>query len=153
MTIEYRMSQRGMQKGHDFFEGVLDHADRRFRTCIDRLAQGVWRAEEPVDNDCFEPIDGRIAVTITVKDQRMIVDFAGTSPQIRGFKNSSIANSTYTMTCAPRSETSSSQTSPATKSCRFCFLGPELTRRINGAKRRSTNCGIFGKHRRTFTPC
>ena len=55
--------------------------------------QGVWRAEEAVDNDCFEPIDGRIAVTLTVKDDRLIVDFAGTSPQVRGFKNSSIANS------------------------------------------------------------
>ena len=59
-----------------------------------RLAEGVWRAEETVDNDCFEPIDGRIAVTLTVKDDGLIVDFAGTSPQIRGFKNSSIANST-----------------------------------------------------------
>ena len=78
----------------DFFEGVLAHADRRFRACIARLAKGVWRAEEAVDNDCFEPIDGKIAVTLTVKDDGLIVDFAGTSPQLRGFKNSSIANST-----------------------------------------------------------
>ena len=47
-----------------------------------------------VDNDCFEPIDGRIAVALTVEDSRLVVDFAGTSPQIKGFKNSSIANST-----------------------------------------------------------
>ena len=32
--------------------------------------------------------------TLTVKDDGLIVDFAGTTPQIRGFKNSSIANST-----------------------------------------------------------
>ena len=88
------VEELGADRADDFFEGVLDHADRRFRTCIDRLAEGVWRAEESVDNDCFEPIDGRIAVTLTVKDRRLIVDFAGTSPQIRGFKNSSIANST-----------------------------------------------------------
>ena len=88
------VEELGAGRAGDFFEGVLDHADRRFRTCIDRLAEGVWRAEETVDNDCFEPIDGRIAVTLTVKDRRLIVDFAGTSPQIRGFKNSSIANST-----------------------------------------------------------
>ena len=73
---------------------MLAHADRRFRGCVARLAKGVWRAEEPVDNDCFEPIDGKVAVTLTVKDDGLIVDFAGTTPQIKGFKNSSIANST-----------------------------------------------------------
>ena len=79
----------------DFFEGVLAHADRRFRRLHRRgWPQGAWRAEEPVDNDCFEPIDGKIAVALTVKDDGLIVDFAGTSPQISGFKNSSIANST-----------------------------------------------------------
>ena len=84
----------GVDRADEFFEGVLDHADRRFQTCIDRLAQGVWKGEEPVDNDCFEPIDAKIAVTITVKGRKLVVDFAGTSPQVRGFKNSSIANST-----------------------------------------------------------
>ena len=69
-------------------------APRWFRSCLSRLTEGVWRGEEAVDSDCFESIDGRIVVTLTVKDQRLIVDFAGTSPQVRGFKNSSIANST-----------------------------------------------------------
>ncbi|MBI2767205.1 MAG: hydantoinase B/oxoprolinase family protein [Chloroflexi bacterium] len=88
------VEELGSDRAGDFFEGVLAHADRRFRSCIDRLAEGVWRAEETVDNDCFEPIDGRIAVTLTVKDSELVVDFTGTSPQVKGFKNSSIANST-----------------------------------------------------------
>ena len=88
------VEELGVERAPDFFEGVLAHADRRFRGCVARLAKGVWRAEEPVDNDCFEPIDGKVAVTLTVKDDGLIVDFAGTSPQLRGFKNSSIANST-----------------------------------------------------------
>lgn len=88
------VEELGVDRADEFFEGVLDHADRRFQTCIDRLQQGVWKGEEPVDNDCFEPIDAKIAVTITVKGRKLVVDFAGTSPQVRGFKNSSIANST-----------------------------------------------------------
>ncbi|HYX04436.1 MAG TPA: hydantoinase B/oxoprolinase family protein [Reyranella sp.] len=88
------VEELGVERAGDFFEGVLDHADRRFRSSVSRLTEGVWRGEEPIDNDCFDPIDGRIAVTLTVKDQRLVVDFAGTSPQVRGFKNSSIANST-----------------------------------------------------------
>ncbi|UYN95554.1 MAG: hydantoinase B/oxoprolinase family protein [Enhydrobacter sp.] len=88
------VDELGVDRADEFFEGVLAHADRRFQGCIARLARGVWRAEEAVDNDCFEPIDGRIAVTLTVEERRLVVDFAGTSPQVRGFKNSSVANST-----------------------------------------------------------
>ncbi len=88
------VEELGAARADEFFEGVLAHADRRFQTCIDRLAEGTWRAEEPVDSDCFEKIDARIAVTLTVKDRKLVVDFAGTSPQVRGFKNSSVANST-----------------------------------------------------------
>jgi len=87
------VEELGADKANDFFEAVLDHADRRFKGCIDRLVHGTWRAEEKIDNDCFEPIDGRITVALTVEDGRLIVDFAGTSSQVRGFKNSSIANS------------------------------------------------------------
>ncbi|MBS0523852.1 MAG: hydantoinase B/oxoprolinase family protein [Proteobacteria bacterium] len=87
------VEELGADKADDFFEAVLDHADRRFRGCIDRLAHGTWRAEETIDNDCFEPIDGRIAVALTVEDGKLVVDFAGTTAQVRGFKNSSIANS------------------------------------------------------------
>lgn len=88
------VEELGVDRADDFFEGILAHADRRFQACIERLAEGVWQGEEPVDSDCFEPIDARIAVTVTVKDRRLIVDFDGTSPQVRGFKNSSVANST-----------------------------------------------------------
>jgi len=88
------VEELGVARAGDFFEGVVAHADRRFQGCIDRLTEGVWRAEESVDNDCFGPIDGRIVVTLTVKDRRLVVDFAGTSPQVQGFKNSSVANST-----------------------------------------------------------
>ncbi|QOZ23878.1 hydantoinase B/oxoprolinase family protein [Bradyrhizobium sp. CCBAU 51753] len=84
----------GVDHAIEFFEAVLAHADRRFRTSSSRLPRGTWRAEETVDHDCFQPIDGRIVVTLTVSDSGLVVDFDGTSPQIRGFKNSSIANST-----------------------------------------------------------
>jgi N-methylhydantoinase B len=88
------VEELGSDRAGEFFEGVLDHADRRFQGCISRLARGTWRAEESVDNDCFQPIDGKIAVTLTVGDSRLTIDFEGTSPQVRGFKNSSVANST-----------------------------------------------------------
>ncbi|HEY2873705.1 MAG TPA: hydantoinase B/oxoprolinase family protein, partial [Reyranella sp.] len=87
------VEELGADQANDFFEAVLDHADRRFKGCIDRIAHGTWRAEESIDNDCFEPIDGKITVALTVENGKLIVDFAGTTAQVRGFKNSSIANS------------------------------------------------------------
>lgn len=84
----------GADRAGEFFEAVLDHADRRFRDAFSRLAKGTWKAEEPVTHDCFQPIDSRIMVTLTAGESGLIVDFEGTSPQMRGFKNSSVANST-----------------------------------------------------------
>lgn len=88
------VEEMGADRADEFFEAVLNHANRRFQASFSQLAKGVWRAEEAVNNDCFEPIDGRIAVTVTVGEASLIVDFEGTSPQMRGFKNSSVANST-----------------------------------------------------------
>ncbi|SPP98118.1 hydantoinase B/oxoprolinase family protein [Bradyrhizobium vignae] len=84
----------GADRAGEFFEAVLDHADRRFRASVSRLPKGSWKAEEPMDHDCFQPVDSAIVLTLTVGESGLIVDFDGTSPQMRGFKNSSIANST-----------------------------------------------------------
>lgn len=75
-----------------YFDGVLAHGERRMRQAITSLPDGVYEAEEGFDNDCFGPADVAIKVTIAIEGGRMQVDFTGTSPQIRGFKNSSLAN-------------------------------------------------------------
>ncbi len=75
-----------------YFSGVLDHADRSVRREIMRLPDGVYRGEDRSDNDCFEIRDVVVRVTLTIDGDRMTVDFTGTDPQIRGFKNSSLGN-------------------------------------------------------------
>lgn len=92
--IAMLVDEVGADRADEFFEAVVDHADRRFRAAVSRLPQGSWKAEEPMDHDCFGPVDSVIAVTLTVGETGLIVDFEGTSPQMRGFKNSSIANTT-----------------------------------------------------------
>ncbi len=56
------------------------------------IPDGVYTAEESFDTDCFEPMDIRLVTTITKAGDKLTVDFTGTAPQIRGFKNSSVAN-------------------------------------------------------------
>jgi N-methylhydantoinase B len=74
------------------FEGVCDHAERRFRARVAELPDGTWTAEERWDDDCFGPADLAIRLALTVEGDRIVVDFTGTDDQIVGFKNSSYVN-------------------------------------------------------------
>ncbi len=76
----------------DLFEGILSHADRRFRAALKDLPNGVYEASDYTNNDCFELKDTVIRVKLTLGDEGLTVDFTGTDPQMRGFKNSSLAN-------------------------------------------------------------
>ena len=75
-----------------YFKGILDHGERRLREAIAALPDGVYSSEESYEHDCFEPADIRIRVALTVAGDQLTVDFTGTDPQIRGFTNSSLAN-------------------------------------------------------------
>ena len=77
----------------DVFEAVLDHADVSFRKIVSELPDGVYVGDEHTDNDCFSPGKFNIHVTLTVKGDSITVDYTGTDKQMRGFKNSPIANS------------------------------------------------------------
>ncbi|MSP89804.1 MAG: hydantoinase B/oxoprolinase family protein, partial [Alphaproteobacteria bacterium] len=82
----------GAVEAQRYFDGILDHGDRRMRAILAALPDGTYRAEEKFDNDCFEPADLPIKVALTIAGDRLKVDFTGTAPQIKGFKNSSLAN-------------------------------------------------------------
>ncbi|MDP6708539.1 MAG: hydantoinase B/oxoprolinase family protein, partial [Alphaproteobacteria bacterium] len=86
------VEELGLDSFRDYFEGILVHADRSFRDCIASIPDGDYLAEEAIDNDCFEPTDAMIRVRLGVAGDAMTVDFTGTDAQIRGFKNSSVAN-------------------------------------------------------------
>ena len=88
------VEQMGPDQARLYFDGILEHGDRRLRALLAALPDGTYHAEERFDNDCFEPADIRIRVALTIAGDRMKVDFTGTDPQIRGFKNSSLANTT-----------------------------------------------------------
>lgn len=75
-----------------YLEGILDHAERLVLEEIATLPAGFYEGDDESDNDCFGPADIRVRVRITVARTGIHVDFTGSSPQIAGFKNSSIAN-------------------------------------------------------------
>jgi len=75
-----------------YFAGILDLGERRMRAELAALPDGTWRGEDGTDTDCFEDKPYRMRVAVTIAGEAMTVDFTGTDPQMKGFKNSSIAN-------------------------------------------------------------
>lgn len=86
------VEELGVDTALGYFDGILAHAAARMSAAIAALPQGTYRGEDRTDNDCFELRDVWIRVAVTLKDGRAVVDFTGTDPQIRGFKNSTVAN-------------------------------------------------------------
>lgn len=75
-----------------YLEGILDYAEHLVREELATLPFGIYEGDDASDNDCFGPSDIRVRVRLTVSKEGLHVDFSGSSPQIAGFKNSSIAN-------------------------------------------------------------
>ena len=90
--LETIVDDLGIELAQACFQGVLDHGDRMFRQSVAALPDGVWYGEDWSENDCFEAVRTPIRVAITVNGDRLKVDFDGTGPQMKGFKNSSAAN-------------------------------------------------------------
>jgi N-methylhydantoinase B len=67
-------------------EDLMDYSERLMRAAIDRIPDGVYKAETRIDGFLDDPEPSRrdlkIAVTITVKGDEMEVDLTGTAPQV-----------------------------------------------------------------------
>ena len=63
------------------------YAERRMRAAIGRLPDGVYRARDVVEGDGTDGRDVEIQATVTVRGDRIEVDFAGTAPQVAGNVN------------------------------------------------------------------
>jgi N-methylhydantoinase B len=90
--IAERVSALGLSLGSACMDGIMAHADQMFRRVVAQLADGTYRGEDGFDDDCFEPMDIPIKVALTIAGDQLTVDFTGTADQIKGFKNSSLAN-------------------------------------------------------------
>ncbi|PDT04129.1 hydantoinase [Rhizobium chutanense] len=94
------IAQFGVSKGRSYLDALLDYGERRMRQAISELPNGVWQASDFSDTDCFEIVDIETRIAMTIDDDSITFDFTGTSPQIKGFKNSGIANTHSAVYCA-----------------------------------------------------
>lgn len=107
------MGRFGLEQGRQCFSDILRYGDSMLRRAICRLPDGKYEGSSGFDDDCFEEVDIDLKVKLTINGDRLTVDFTGTNDQIRGFKNSSLANtyssvysalSTFFDTSIPRNE-------------------------------------------------
>lgn len=94
------IAQLGIKKGRAYLDALLDYGERRMRQAISELPNGVWHASDFSDTDCFELVDIETRIKMTIDEDMITFDFTGTSPQIKGFKNSGIANTHSAVYCA-----------------------------------------------------
>lgn len=68
------------------YEDLLDYSERLMRASIEKLPDGVYRATTYIDGYLQDTEGSRkdlpLAVAITVKGSDMVVDLAGTAPQV-----------------------------------------------------------------------
>lgn len=85
--VEQLFVKYGATEMHSCLTEMLDYAERRIRSRIRSVPRGVYRFTDYLDDDGYthEPIP--IAVTITVRNDTLLMDFAGSGREAQGALN------------------------------------------------------------------
>jgi len=73
---------------------LLDYSEAIMRAALTSLPDGDYEFEDFLDGDGVRPGPVRIAVKITLRNGRAVVDFAGSAPQVDGPVNANLAVTT-----------------------------------------------------------
>ncbi len=79
MVERYGFAEADEYAGH-----LVEYAARRVRRTLEALPDGVYEAEDFLDDDGESDEPVRIAVKIEIRGDRARVDFTGSAPQVRG---------------------------------------------------------------------
>jgi N-methylhydantoinase B len=74
----------GFKEADDYARHLIRYTAELMRRRIRNLPDGVYAAEDFLDDDGFTDEPVRIAVKITISGERATVDFTGSAPQVRG---------------------------------------------------------------------
>lgn len=100
MRLDQLMLEYGLNTLDELFSAILDRSERAVRKTISSIQDGCYTAETQTDG-LGAPLVIRVAITIS--GDRMLVDYAGTSPQVAAGINSVLnytrAYSFYTLKC------------------------------------------------------
>ncbi len=78
------VARYGFKECDAYAKHLIEYTARMMRRTIAELPDGVYRAEDWLDDDGESDDPIRIAVTITIRGERAKLDFTGSAPQVRG---------------------------------------------------------------------
>lgn len=74
----------GLENLQQYVDELVDYTEDLTRAAIRKMPDGSWTFTDYVDGDGFDPGPIVITATVTKKDDEILVDFTGTSPQSKG---------------------------------------------------------------------
>jgi N-methylhydantoinase B len=81
------IDRRGEKETREYAAQLIDYSARLMRHTIASIPDGVYEAEDALDDDGISATPVPIVVRITIRDDRAVVDFHGSSPQVVGAIN------------------------------------------------------------------
>lgn len=81
-----------------YMGAAMDYSERLMRAAIEQIPDGVYEAEDRIDDGVFQQDPIPVRVSLTVAGDTMAVDFTGSAPQVDEFLNvplGSTHSSTY----------------------------------------------------------
>ncbi len=81
------IERRGEKETSEYAAQLIDYSARMMRHTISSIPDGVYEAEDALDDDGVSDQAVPIRVRISIKGERAIVDFNGSSPQVVGAIN------------------------------------------------------------------
>ena len=81
------IERRGEREATEYAAQLIDYSSRMMRHTIASIPNGVYEAEDALDDDGVDDRPVRIAVRIEIRGERATVDFSGSAPQVTGAIN------------------------------------------------------------------
>ena len=81
------VERRGEKEARDYAAQLISYSARMMRRAIAAIPDGKYTAEDALDDDGIVDREIPIRVRITIKGDRALVDFTGSSPQVSGAVN------------------------------------------------------------------
>jgi len=90
--LEKLVQRYGADEVDAYMQELLDYAERMTRQEIKAWPKGTYRFLDHIDDDGFsdQPIPIKVAITVN-GDGTLLVDYTGSSPQVRGALNSTLS--------------------------------------------------------------
>jgi N-methylhydantoinase B len=81
------IDSRGERETLDYAAQLINYSARLMRHTILTIPDGTYEAEDILDDDGISDAPVSIAVSLTIREDKVVVDFTGSSPQVAGAIN------------------------------------------------------------------